>query len=69
MNSNFEAYWECFSDQLSFTLDDIAASEHLSQETVDKLHYAAVRIFLEQLDSILRNRAQTVAEMGSLTLQ
>lgn len=60
MINSFEYYWECFSDQLSGSLDDIAVSEHLSDETVDKVHLLVVELFLEHLDTILKNRAITM---------
>jgi hypothetical protein len=69
MSDDFEACWERFSDQLSGAFADIAASDQLSEETLDKLQFAAVTVFREQLDRILLDRPVVAADRGSLTLQ
>jgi hypothetical protein len=69
MTDEFEACWERFSDQLSFALADIAASDHLSEETLDKLQYAAVTVFREQLDLIWIDRLKTADARVKLTVQ
>jgi hypothetical protein len=69
MSDDFEACWERFSDQLSGAFADIAASDHLSEDTLDKLQFAAVTVFREQLDRILLNRPVNTVERGSMTLQ
>lgn len=69
MTDDFEACWERFSDQLSFALTDIAASDHLSEETLDKIQFAAVTVFQEQLDLLWIDRLKTTDESRKLTVQ
>lgn len=49
-----ELHWEHFSDRLSEALDDVAETQNLSSETVDILHLAAVRIYLEDPVNIVK---------------
>jgi hypothetical protein len=69
MHDEHEAHWERFSDQLSFAFAIIANSDSLSEQTLDKLQYAAVTVFREQLSLILHDRPLTDMERTGTTLQ
>ena len=53
MTDQDERHWEHFSDRLSDALDGMAETQALSPETIDILHLAAVRIYLEDQENIV----------------
>jgi hypothetical protein len=56
MKHENELHWEHFSDLLSEILDDVAATQNLAPETIDILHGAVVRTYLENQAHSLKGR-------------
>ncbi len=59
MKDQNERHWEHFSDRLSEVLDDVAATHNLSPETIDILHLAVVRSYLENPVNIVERQRGT----------